>query len=244
MAGVAHAPAMCDGAGNCPAGMTTNCDPFLCGATACKTTCSTSTADCTTNSYCAAPNCVAKKGLGAVCGAGEQCTTGICGGRCCTAPCTCPQPSPGNMFANAGFDSDVSSWDRLKSSLDQTTGIQWNSQDVDGCPFSGSVQEVTSGLGNPSQCVAVTPGATYTFGAWGRNLDGNAYLCELQFWSGANCTGTLTFGPPGIGGVETAWTFHSVAFTVPAGNVSFSPACESNINSYFDKLFLSTTGSF
>ena len=115
-AGVAHAAAKCDGAGNCPAGAMTNCDPFLCGATACKTTCATS-ADCTTASYCAVPKCVAKKALGAVCGAGEQCTTGICGGRCCTAPCTCPQPTAGNLFKNAGFDSDVSSWDRLKSSV-------------------------------------------------------------------------------------------------------------------------------
>ena len=35
-----------------------------------------------------------------------------------------------------------------------------------------------------------------------------------------------------------------MVFTVPAGNVSLNPACESNINTYFDKLFLSTNGSF
>jgi hypothetical protein len=91
--------------------------------------------------------------------------------------------------------------------------------------------------------VAVTAGTTYTFGGWFRNLDGNLYTCGFQFWSGANCTGTLTFGTD-LAGSETAWTFHSLAFTVPAGTVSFSPACESNINSYFDKLFLSTSGSF
>jgi hypothetical protein len=147
------------------------------------------------------------------------------------------------MFNNPGFDSDVTSWERLRSSVDQTSGIQWSSQDVDGCPFSGSVQEITSGLGNPSQCVAVTAGTTYTFGGWFRNLDGTAYTCQMYFWSGANCTGTLAFGPS-IAGNETAWTFHSMAFAVPAGNVSLSPACESNINSYFDKLSLSTNGSF
>jgi hypothetical protein len=241
--GIAKAAASCDGLGNCPSGSTSNCDPFICGATACKTTCTTS-ADCTSTSYCAAPNCVAKKGLGAACGAGEQCATGICGGRCCSAPCTCPQPSPGNLFANPGFDSSVTLWDPIKAFSTGSTGVQWSSDDADGCPFSGSIQEISSGLGNPSQCVAVTAGANYTLGLSIRSLDGSGGACQIYFWSGINCTGTMTFGMA-LGAGETTWTFHSTPpFSVPIGNVSLSIVCEANTNTFFDKLFLSTTGAY
>jgi hypothetical protein len=236
---VAKFAASCDGVGNCPPVSTGACDPFVCGPTACKTMCVT-TADCTASNYCAAPNCVPQKALGSVCATFAECTTGICGGRCCMAPCTCPQPSPQNLFQNAGFDSNVSSWDSIKGV--GTTGIQWSSQDVDGCPFSGSVQ-VLSGLGNPSQCVAVTPGASYTFGGWFRNLDGNAYTCALSVWSGPNCTGT-TGASANLSGSETIWTFRTFPLDVPANDVSLKIICEANQNTFIDKLSLSTTGTF
>jgi hypothetical protein len=84
----------------------------------------------------------------------------------------------------------------------------------------------------------------YAFGGWFRNLDGNIYICGLSAWTGANCTGTGVGSGASITGSETTWTFHSAAFAVPANGVSANVVCESNTNSYFDKLFLSTTGSF
>jgi hypothetical protein len=35
-----------------------------------------------------------------------------------------------------------------------------------------------------------------------------------------------------------------MSVSVPAGNVSLGVDCEANINSFFDKLFFGTTGSF
>lgn len=235
IAGVAKGAASCDGAGNCPSGATTNCDPFICGPTACKTTCTTS-ADCNASSYCAPPSCVAKKGLGAVCAVGEQCATGICGGRCCNTSCTCAQPSAGNLFTNAGFDSDLSDWGN-------TTGVQWSSQDADGCPYSGSVQSLF-GSGNPRRCVSITPGAFYSIGGMFRNTDGNLWTCEWDTFAAANCTGTA--GPNGMfSGSNTAWQISIASFQAPAGSqASVFFSCDSNGNTFMDKMFLTTGSGF
>ena len=123
-AGVAHAAAKCDGAGNCPAGAMTNCDPFLCGATACKTTCATS-ADCTTASYCAAPNCVAKKASGPCAEPASNARPESAGDGAARLRARALSRAAGNLFKNAGFDSDVSSWDRLNRLSIRPTGIQW-----------------------------------------------------------------------------------------------------------------------
>src|SRR6185369_11524604 len=58
--GVATLAANCTGAGSCSAASTVNCSPYVCGATACKTSCGT-TADCAT---------------------GLTCTSGVCGAAC------------------------------------------------------------------------------------------------------------------------------------------------------------------
>jgi hypothetical protein len=50
-------PSVCDGMGNCPTPGTTNCTPFICGASACLTTCS-SNADCATGDNCVAAQSV------------------------------------------------------------------------------------------------------------------------------------------------------------------------------------------
>jgi hypothetical protein len=216
----------------------TNCDPFLCGATACKTTCATSTADCTSTSYCTAPNCVAKKGLGAVCGGGEQCTTAICGGRCCSAPCTCPQQSTANVLTNAGFDSNLNGWSN------PAVASQWTGQDVDGCPFSGAMQVIGAGLGL-TQCVAVTPGAAYTFAGWFRNPDAVGYIVSFIGFSDANCT--VVSDPvisAGFSGSETTWTFKSTSVEMPVNGNHVRIEIDTNPNLFVDKLSLSPNGAF
>lgn len=236
--GTATSSAVCDGAGNCPTSSTRTCDPFICGPTACKTACAGSS-DCTGTNYCDSSTCIAKKAAGSVCTSFEQCGTSICGGRCCATPCTCPQPSAQNLFKNAGFDSDLTSWGSFSSG----SGVQWNSQDVDGCPFSGSVQ-VISALGNPSQCVAVTPGASYVLGGWFKNPDGALYYCSVASYSGPNCTGTAD-STSSLNGTDTSWTFRTIpSFQIPANDVSLMFRCDSNPNTLIDKLSLSTTGNF
>src|SRR5207253_227100 len=82
------AAASCNGAGLCPAPVTTNCTPFTCGATACKTSCVADT-DCITGDFCSAGVCVPKKGNGGVFTATNQCTTGFCvDGFCCNSVCS------------------------------------------------------------------------------------------------------------------------------------------------------------
>jgi choice-of-anchor A domain-containing protein/uncharacterized repeat protein (TIGR01451 family)/uncharacterized repeat protein (TIGR02543 family) len=46
-------PAFCNGSGSCPAPSTSTCSPFVCGANACLTNCTT-VADCSSGNYCSA----------------------------------------------------------------------------------------------------------------------------------------------------------------------------------------------
>ena len=86
--GTATAAATCNGTGACPAPVTTPCTPFVCGATACKTTCTIDT-DCIGGDFCSAGACVPKKANGATCAGTNQCTSGFCvDGFCCNAACT------------------------------------------------------------------------------------------------------------------------------------------------------------
>jgi Cellulose binding domain len=76
----------CDGTGTCQTVSGTACDPYACGATACKTTCSVA-ADCVSPFTCIGGSCV-KKGPGATCAAGGECLSGVCAqGVCCQTAC-------------------------------------------------------------------------------------------------------------------------------------------------------------
>jgi hypothetical protein len=234
--GVARAAASCDGAGNC-VGATNNCDPFACGATACKTTC-TGPADCTNTNYCSGTSCVSKKALGAVCASPDQCSSSICGGRCCSAPCTCPQQSAANVLTNPGFDSSVSGWNN------PAIASQWTGQDVDGCPFSGSFLVMGSGLGL-AQCVAVTPGANYIFSGWFRNPNGTPYIASFAGASDENCLTAAAAPTAGdLSGTETNWTFRSTIVSVPSTTNHIRIEIDTNSGLFVDKLSLSINGGF
>ena len=235
--GSAMAAASCDGTGNCLMSAMTACAPFSCGALSCLVKCSQS-ADCITGNYCSNQSCFQKKGIGSVCGTFDECTSAICGGRCCSSPCTCPQPSAQNLFKNPGFDSDLSGWEMFTGT---STGVQWSSDDVDGCPYSGSVK-VHAAQGNPAQCIAITPGM-YNFGGWFKNTDGSYFSCAFVPYPGNGCTGDAQIiGPEHIDGNETVWTFKSGAFLFPAGSTSLLIRCDASPNTFMDKLFFSKGG--
>ncbi len=79
--------ASCDGAGHCPAAQTQACTPYLCGATACLSSCSVD-GDCISGDYCAAGACAPKKALGQTCSVAGECTSGSCvDGVCCDSAC-------------------------------------------------------------------------------------------------------------------------------------------------------------
>lgn len=76
--GTETAGAFCDGAGTCVAGPTTSCSPFVCGANACLTSCTTD-ANCVDGHFCTADlTCAAKLPAGGVCTANSNCLSGNC----------------------------------------------------------------------------------------------------------------------------------------------------------------------
>jgi hypothetical protein len=84
--GTATGATFCSGTGTCPTAVTTTCSPYVCGSTACKTSCSADT-DCVTGDYCtgAGGSCNPKKALGAACAATKECSNGTCvDGVCCS----------------------------------------------------------------------------------------------------------------------------------------------------------------
>jgi MYXO-CTERM domain-containing protein len=78
---------VCDGAGVCSAG-SVPCAPYVCGAAACTTLCTTDT-DCDpATAYCFNGTCQATKPLGTQCNDAHQCATGFCtDGVCCDSAC-------------------------------------------------------------------------------------------------------------------------------------------------------------
>lgn len=247
--GVATASASCNGSGTCPAASTQACSPYVCGATSCTNPCK-SDADCIVTNFCTSGVCQPRKPNGSVCSTAPECS-GFCGGapgRCCAAPCTCPQQSPPtiNFFKNAGLDieSKISGWG------DQ--GLQWSSDDADGCPYSGSIQVVGDSGSNPSTCVNVTPGAVYTWGGWFKNPKaggvGGFFDCALLLDSMPNCTGPedefTNIGNIVADGTETTWTRKSSPVIVPSTVHSLRLFCDFDINTFVDKLFFSPTGQF
>lgn len=78
----------CNGMSACVSGGTTNCSPYVCGATGCKLTCANDN-DCVSGNYCSATSCFAKKAKGSACAMSNECTSGFCvDGFCCDTACT------------------------------------------------------------------------------------------------------------------------------------------------------------
>lgn len=90
--------ASCDGAGHCPDAVMQACAPFVCGATACDTSCS-SDGECANGFYCSSGSCLAQHGGGGTCSrdaecSGNHCVDGICCDTACTGECeACDVPN-------------------------------------------------------------------------------------------------------------------------------------------------------
>jgi LmbE family N-acetylglucosaminyl deacetylase len=85
--GIATAAASCDGAGLCPAAVLVQCAPYVCGTTACRTTCGND-GDCVAADHCSSGSCLPRLDNGTPCAEGDQCASGHCtDGRCCDGIC-------------------------------------------------------------------------------------------------------------------------------------------------------------
>jgi hypothetical protein len=99
----------------------------------------------------------------------------------------CPQPSPGNLIKNAGFDTDLSGWKVFQGS----GSVFWQSTDALGCPFSGRARlswpadaGYSSDQPTISTCVKIQGGSSYNFGVQSFYATG----CRLDAYSNPDCT--------------------------------------------------------
>ena len=105
-AGLEKHVSACDGAGNC--GDTPKaCDKYVCGPTACKTSC-TADGDCIAGYFCNAGACSPTSGLGKSCSGASACASGLfctdgvcCGVTSCGAGKSCAI-NPGTCSTNLG----------------------------------------------------------------------------------------------------------------------------------------------
>jgi hypothetical protein len=225
---------VCDGKGTC-APTSKSCGNYTCTADGvrCRVSCSSDT-DCAADAYCRGTACVPKLVPGSICSRPEQCSSNLCGGRCCNpgVPCSCPQPSADNVFDNAGFDVDTSGW--------ETGQETWSVKDADDCPFSGSLRSPAAS-GYPRRCVRVLGGSKYNFGMSVFINQPIVYVCQLSFNSGFNCDGTgaggmvsLYVGPAAHVG---QWNKLSVEVTADANASSAYLDCDA-FDTYLDQIFL------
>jgi hypothetical protein len=155
----------------------------------------------------------------------------------------CPQPTAGEIVANAGFDSGLGSWTAVPT-MPGDMSIAWSAHDADGCPFSGAVKflvQPNSVSPSISQCVAVTAGQNYQFGvaAYNGDLDPSGYPgcnnvdCNLMWYTGdgvtqcANNISTRAF-PDILLTNSNSWTDvpnSNLAVTAPAGATAARISC-------------------
>ena len=164
---------------------------IACTGGACPSQCS-GTTGCLPTHYCGGSVCTPKKGEGAVCASAAECSSGSCGGRCCKAgvTCNCPQPKPGNLLTNPGFDSNLAGWNINAYGGGPPESSQRTTDDAAGCPYSGSVR-IGSYASEIYQCIAVAPSTNYEAGIQWKGADPTAVAggihCQGFLYSGVTC---------------------------------------------------------
>lgn len=179
--------ASCSG-GSCPAAVTQPCGTYACGATACKLTCG-SDVDCASGNYCdGTSHCVAKLAVASLCGAANQCQSGVCAdGVCCNVAC-------GGCKA-CNLPGNVGSCTNVPAGQDPHASCSVLSCQIT-CNGSGGCSTATTGqICASSSCVNATP----LPGAYGRPPYATATLrrcagtqsCPAAQTAGQYCDGYL-----------------------------------------------------
>ena len=186
---------------------------------------------------------VAKKPDGEPCSSAGECLTGVCGGRCCAAGCTCTLPSPANVLKDPGIDVGVTNWTKNVGTISRSLS------DAERCPYSGSLAATGSGAQTITQCASNTAlvgdfnfGARFRFESNGAAPD--PPICQANFYSGFNCDGDLVvqneaYTPTPAG----SWQSVSNVVVGVAGANSVSMTCylfpSTGVTYYLDMLYLS-----
>jgi hypothetical protein len=128
-----------------------------------------------------------------------------------------------NLIQNAAFDDDLAGWQ------DVGPAEVWDGAvDVDGDPLSGSLRITHSGPSSSGfyveQCIPITPGETYTYGAShlsnGAVATGRADV-DLLFWATLDCEDGVAGGADVVSSTATgAWLPLGTSTVAPAGAVA------------------------
>jgi hypothetical protein len=111
------------------------------------------------------------------CGSGKACANHAC--------VTCQTQSNANVLKNAGFDGALTSW----TTAGGGTATYDGSNDADGCPTSGSAK-LTAGA-EISECRPIVGEKTYYLEFRYKQSVAGAAGCQLDFYEGLDCSGTL-----------------------------------------------------
>ncbi|MCA9593079.1 MAG: hypothetical protein KC776_07205 [Myxococcales bacterium] len=177
--GVKTLPKLCDGAGQCVASGSEQCQPASCAGNVCSGDCAND-ASCKSGEYCdlLTGDCVAKVDLGQTCSQPSQCGSGFCvDGSCCESACTgaCQACNGSLTLAPSGTCAPVvAGTDPDDDCADEGAASCGNDGKCDG---SGACRK----YGPTAVCAAATcSGSTQT----------NAKTCDGQ----GNCGGNGTTG--------------------------------------------------
>ncbi len=139
-----------------------------------------------------------------------------------------------NLITNPGFEADLGAW--TVSAGDEPsdpTEAGWVSDDVAGSPSSGAVQvtdrfaSTHTNLFGLEQCVAVTAGERYDFGAWvqyppGQERTGH-FNVQLEWYATSDCSssGFIDFERLRVEDPSDRWQLaQSLGHAAPAGAVA------------------------
>ena len=137
---------------------------------------------------------------------------GLCAGRA----------GADNLLSNANFNADVVDW---SIGSQEFIVFEWDNDDADGAPTSGSLEVYTAVTGSVYQCVPVVAGEDYDVAGAIKELSGEvgtlAFSVEIDWRDAADClggsVGTSEFTPPAT---QDIWHEVSGSVTVPSLAVS------------------------
>lgn len=161
---VTTAARTCSGVGTCVGGQMTSCGRFRCDGVVCRSGCTT-TSQCAGGYFCSGGTCIPTLAVGSVCTEAAQCTSGICGKRCCTQSCDCSPPHPRNLLMNPDFDTSVQGWTFITPTKED--GSPWAvrvSRDAHACEVAGSGAARLTRPMTIQQCIPVKPDTYYNVG--------------------------------------------------------------------------------
>jgi hypothetical protein len=169
-------------------------------------------------------------------------------GSVCTAnhTCLCRTPSSTNLLKNSGFDSSAA-----LAIWSPSSGVSWNGDDSDLCPYSGSLKAVVTAefdFGNFRQCVRAEANTTYYFGFDYGQSESNGVSCMLFFYSDENCSTSIVGGSLYLNGIDMpvdGFLNTNDTTTSPPGTQSAQVQCNTQAGDcWFDQFYLNTANQF